>query len=172
MEPKPISHITAGIILSVISIVLFFVYYYTGLTFEKSFWSWLPIIITVGLIIFFVLQFGKSRHDHVTFGNLFSYGFKTTAIFAIIMTIFMIVMVYLFPEYKEKMIEQITAQMEKQNNLPEEQKETAIKIMSKFFNVSVIGGALFMNLFFGAGASLLGAAFAKKRPVSPFENQV
>jgi hypothetical protein len=55
--------------------------------------------------------------------------------------------------------------------MTDEQKEKGIEMVGKFFNISVIGGSLFMNLLFGAIASLIGAAIAKKRPQGPFVQQ-
>src|SRR5436190_14880612 len=126
MEKKPISHFVAGLIVGSVAIILFLIYYFTGLSFRSNAWSYIPALMTIGLIIYFVLQYGKANFNNLTFGNLFGYGFKTTAIFAIIMTAFMILVLYIFPDYKEKFMEAMSNQLNKQNNLQEEQKEMAL----------------------------------------------
>ena len=66
----------------------------------------------------------------------------------------------------------MTGEMEKSNsNLSDEQREKALEMTGKFFNISVIGGGLFMNIIVGAVASLIGAAIAKKNPQGPFVQQ-
>jgi uncharacterized membrane protein YphA (DoxX/SURF4 family) len=109
---------------------------------------------------------------NVTYGNCFSYGFKTTAIVAIIMAIFLAVFIYAFPDYKASFMQFMTDEMEKSNsNISDEQQEKGIEMMGKFFAISAIGGGLFMNLLLGAIASLIGAAVAKKNPQGPFVQQ-
>ncbi|MEJ7738586.1 MAG: DUF4199 domain-containing protein [Chitinophagaceae bacterium] len=171
MENKPTSHIVAGTIVGAVAIILFLVYYYTGLSFKRNFWGWIPALVTLGLIVFFVIQYGKANNDRLTFGRLFNYGFKTTAIFALIMTLFTVLVVYLFPEYKEKFMEEMYNQMDTNSNIPEEQKETALNMTEKFFTISMIGGALFMNMLIGTIASLIGSGVAKKTPQTPFDQQ-
>jgi hypothetical protein len=62
-------------------------------------------------------------------------------------------------------------QMEEKNQLSAEQIENGIAFAKKSFIIFLILGVIFLYLFFGAIASLIGAAVAKKNPQSPFENQ-
>jgi len=171
METKPTSHIVAGTIIAVVGVVFFLVYHFLGLSFERNFWSWIPSLITTGLIIFFVMQYGKANNHHLTFGQLFGYGFKMTIIFTLIMTLFMAIVVYFFPDFKEKSLEAMYNQMDKQGNISEEQRDTVQSMTEKFFNISVIGGSLFINLLIGTVASLVAAAVTKKIPHTPFDNK-
>lgn len=171
MEKKPTSHFVAGLLISLILIIMFLALYFTGNAFNRGPISWLPTLIFAGGIIYYIIQFSKAKDHNVTFGSCFSYGFKTTAIVAIIMAAFVLIFLLVFPEYKQEFVDSMTAEMEKNSsNLSDEQIEQSLEMMSKFFLVSAVGGGLFMNLVFGAIASLIGAALAKKKPQTPFQN--
>ena len=162
-----------GTILGVVSIVLFLVYYFTGIAFQRGGLSWLPALISIGLLIYFVMQYSNANSNNVTFGTLFGYGFKSTIIWALIMFVFMLLVLYvIFPDYKQKAIDVAMAQMDQQSNLSEDQKSTAMGFTEKFFNIFALGGTLIAYIVIGIIGSLLGAAIAKKNPVSPFNQTV
>lgn len=172
MEKKPVSYFLVGIVLGLVSIILFLGYYFTGLAYERNFVAWIPTLVSIGLLIYFVTQYSKANGYNLTFGGLFSYGFRSTIIWTLIVVVFMFLVLYIFPEYKVKFMEQMNTQMDQRSNLSEAQRDAAIKMTEKFFNVSVIGGGLFMNMLIGTIGSLIGAAVAKKNPVSPFNQTV
>ena len=172
MEKKPVSHIIAGLIVGTVGIILFLTYYFTGLSFQTDFVSWIPLVVTVGLIIFFVLQYAKAFNNNVSFGKLFSYGFKLTIIYTLLMTAFLFVVPYLFSDYKTQYMEVVANQMDTNKDLDEEKREAILTGIEKFFTISMVGGGLFLNLITGTIASLIGAAVAKKNPVTPFDNQM
>ncbi len=167
MEKKPISHFVVGSILGLISIVLFLVYYFTGQSFKEGGTKWIPSLVSLALIIFFIIKWANDNGNNVSFGGCFSYGFKSVAIMALISVVFTVLFVIIFPDFKEKFIEVMKAQMDSQPNsatMPAEQKEKAISIASRFFYAIIIGGGLLGNLLTGVIASLIGAAVAKKNP--------
>ena len=172
MEKKPVSYFVAGTILGMVSIVLFLAYYYAGIAFDKNFLAWIPTLISVGLIIYFIVAYSNVHHHNVTYGTLFGYGFRTTVIWTLIVIVFTALFLYIFPDYKEKFIEQMTLQLDQRSDLSESSRETALSMTQKYFNISVIGGSLFTNLFIGTIASLLGAAIAKKNPATPFNQTI
>ena len=171
MEKKPTSHFVAGLLISLILIIIFLAFYFTGNAFNRGPISWLPTLVFAAGIIYYIIQFSKAKDHNVTFGSCFSYGFKTTAIVAIVMSAFLLIFLFIFPEYKTEFVDFMTAEMEKSSSkLSDEQVEQSVEMMSKFFMVSAVGGGLFMNLVIGAIASLIGAAVAKKNPQTPFQN--
>lgn len=173
MEKKPVSYFMVGTILGVVSIALFLAYYFSGLAFERGALSWVPSLISIGLLIYFIIQYSNAHRNNVTFGSLFGYGFKSTIIWTLIMVVFILLALYiLFPDYKEKALEVAREQMNKQSNLSEDQKDTALSFTEKSFNMLAVGGTLFANVIVGIIGSLLGAAIAKKNPVSPFNQTV
>jgi hypothetical protein len=170
MEKKPVSHFVVGVVISLVIIIFFLAFYYTGMSFEKSAISYLPTLFFMGAIIFAITQFAKAKDHNVTFGSCFSYGFKATAIVAIIMAIFVFCFITFVPEYKDQFLDFMSSEMEKNSSkLSDEQQEQSMNMISKFFMISAVGGGLFMNLLFGAIASLIGAAVSKKNPQTPFQ---
>ena len=167
MEKNPISHFLVGLIVSCILIlvnVIFIIFDLTGNT--KI--SWLASALNVALLVYFIMEFGKLNNNSKSFGELFSYGFKATALITIILTAFMLVYTLIFPESVEKAIEISREQMDKNPNLTEDQIEQALEITRKFYTPILIAGTLFATMFVGAIGSLLGAAVTKKKPTSPF----
>ncbi|MBE7171832.1 MAG: DUF4199 domain-containing protein [Williamsia sp.] len=173
MEKKPVSYFVVGIILGMVSIILFLVYYFTGLSFQKTALSWLPPLVTIGMLIYFVVQYSNAKRNYVTFGELFGYGFKSTIILTLISFAFTALALYIiFPDYKDKVLEMSRLQMEQQSSISEQQKDASINFMEKSFNLLALGGTLFANIIIGIIGSLLGAAIAKKNPVTPFNQTV
>jgi hypothetical protein len=170
MDKKPISHMVVGLIISLIMIILFLGFYYTGNSFNKGPLSYLPLVVFGGGLIFSIVQFSKANNHNVTFGSCFSYGFKATAIIAIIMAVFVFCFITFVPEYKDQFMDFMRSEMEKNSQgLSEDQMDKSVGMIGKFFTISAVGGGLFMNLLIGAIASLIGAAVAKKNPANPFD---
>ena len=102
---------------------------------------------------------------------MFSHGFKTTAVFTIILVVYTaLAFTVIFPELKDKMLEVTRAQMEKDGKLSSAEIDRALSMSSKFFLPFAIAGLLIFSLILGAIGSLIGAAVAKKNPnPTPFQ---
>jgi len=170
MSQKPISNIIAGLILAAVLIIYTTILNFAGLETNQSL-SWLTYLILVIGIIYFVFVYGKANNDDKTFGDLFAYGFKVSAVVAIILIVFLILFNLIFPEFREKIYELTRQKLEEQGKLSEDQITSAIDLIRKFFWLGMIGGTAFLTALFGVIGGLIGAAIAKKNPVS-FENQV
>lgn len=170
MEKKPLTPVIAGLILGLISVVAFLAFYFAGRSFERDAISYLPMLLVVGLLIFFIIKYSNDKENNVTFGNCFGYGFKATAVMAIVVFVCSLIFVLAQPAYKEEFMNFMAEEMNKNPDVTDEQRETTMNAMDKFFMISILGGGLFMNLLIGAIASLIGAAVAKKnpRPANPF----
>ncbi|CAN5399639.1 hypothetical protein BH10BAC2_BH10BAC2_46240 [soil metagenome] len=168
MEKKPTPAGTFGIILALISILLFLTYYFTGISFTDGALKWIPAAVSFALIIFVVIKWANDNNNNVTFGKCFGYGFKVVAISTIIIFIFTAIFIFTFPDYKEQFMESMRQQFNKNSDLSEEQAEQAVAMVEKFFTISILGGTLFGSLLVGTVAALIGAAVAKKNPQDPF----
>ena len=104
MEPrKAISHLAAGAILGAFMIIYSLAMYFSGMQ-QNGGAGWISIcIMVIGLVIFIYLH-GKANNNQVSFGNLFSYGFKATAFMTLIVVVYTILSFIIFPEMKEKNI--------------------------------------------------------------------
>ena len=171
VEKKSITHFAAGLVIAAILIIYSLALTFMDLTANRSLSLVSTLFLLLG-IVFFILQFGKSVNHTATFGELFSFGFKATAIATLIVIAFQVLFFLIFPEYKEKIFEMSREQMLKQNaQLSDAQMDQALDITKKFFWPFLIGGALFINMIVGAIASLIGASITKKVPQSPFQEQ-
>ena len=169
-EKKPISHIVAGLTIAAILVVYSILLNYMDLSQNQSM-GWLSYIILVGGLILFINLYGKAKNNQVTFGNLFSYGFKATAIITLIMIAFIIIFFLAFPEFKDKIVDAAREGMEKQGKMTDDQIDQGLEMFEKNFILFSAGGALFMYLILGAIGSLIGAAITKKQPRNPFDQQ-
>src|SRR4051794_24748778 len=103
-KSKPISHFVAGIILALISIVYSTALQLMGIGQNKAL-GWLSYIILIAGLIIFITTYAKAKDHQLTFGGLFSYGFKITAITTLIVILCMVIFFVAFPEFKEKILE-------------------------------------------------------------------
>ena len=164
------SHLLAGGVTGAVLVlinVIFIVFDLTGNT--KV--SWIGSVINIALLVYFILEFGKQQEYTKSFGELFSYGFKATAFTTIILTAFMVVYSFAFPNAADKAMEIAREQMSNQPNMSEETIESAIEMTKKFYFPILIGGTIFGTMLVGAIGSLIGAAVTKKNPSHPFQNQ-
>lgn len=167
MEKKKISHFVAGITIGVIYIILFIVYYLKGLAFEQNFWIvFAPYLISFVMVIIAVVLYGRSKNHMVTFGDLFNYGFKTTSIFVLLITVFMFFFVR-YSGYKQKFEAQMANSIKNESNLDANKKQIALENKGSFVTL-VIGSAIFTNVIIGTLGSLSAAIFSRKNAsVSP-----
>lgn len=164
---KKVSHITAGLVIAGLLIVYSMILTFMDLSGNRTL-GFMSLLILLGGLIFFVMQYGKSVDHSATFGQLFNFGFKATAVATIIVIVFQVVFFLIFPEYRDKMEEISREQMYKQG-LNDAQVDQALDFTRRFFWPFLIAGTLVSNLLVGAIGSLIGAAMTKKNPQSPFQ---
>lgn len=169
---KPITHVVAGLLIAGIVIIISLVTMMFTRNTSSPGSGWLTYgVIIIGLI-FTINAYAKSKDNFVSFGELFSYGFKATAVYTVIFIGFLLLVSLMFPDFKTSAIEAMRTQIENQGAYTDEQAEQAIALTEKYFWVFAIGGSMLGFVVVGAIGSLLGAAIAKKRPQNPFEQQV
>src|SRR6266571_8529318 len=117
MEKKPISYFVTGLILGLVSIILFLVFYFTGQSFKKEAINYLPAVISIGLIIYFVIKWANDNNNNVTFGQCFGYGFKAVAIMTLLVFIFTLIFIFTFPDFKIQFLDSVRQQMEQNNKI-------------------------------------------------------
>lgn len=166
---KPISHVLAGLLIAGIVIVLSMVTMLFTKSASNPGGGLFNYIIIIGGLIFFVNLYGKSNNYQLGFGDLFSYGFKATAVYTILFIGFLVLFAVVFPDFKATQMEVARTAMESQKGVTEEQAEKGMEMMDKYFWAFAIGGTTMMFVIIGAIGSLIGAAVTKKRPHNPFE---
>jgi NADH:ubiquinone oxidoreductase subunit 6 (subunit J) len=165
---KPITHIVAGLIIAAFQIIYSLVLQFAGMQQDGAL-GWLAWGVLIISIIVFVNMYGNANNNYPSFGNLFVYGFKATAIAMLVVIAFTLLMFTIMPEIKEKVFEEARRGMEEQGKMSDADIDKAIELTRKFFYVFMIGGILLMYAILGAIGSLIGAAITKKRPHNPLE---
>lgn len=169
---KPITHVVAGLLIAAIVIVFSMVMMMVSKSSGKPGSGWVTYLIIIGGLIFFIYQHGKSKNFQASFGDLFSYGFKTTTVYTVLFIGFLILFSVLFPDFKANAIDAARIEMENQKGITEDQAEKGMQMMEKYFWIFAIGGTMLGFVIVGAIGSLIGAAVTKKRPQDPFEQQL
>src|SRR5262245_34797302 len=168
-ENKVMTHVVKGVIVALILIVVGLVGHFAGIDMQTWF-RWLPLLILCSGVIWGCIYYSQQLNGYVTFGNVFSHGFKMTAVITIIVIIWTVISVTLiFPEVKEKALDTARQQMEDRGTMSSAEIDRAVDITKRFFMVFTIGYIVFAMLIVGAIASLIGAAVAKKKPVNPLD---
>jgi Protein of unknown function (DUF4199) len=168
MEKKPVSHIVVGAIIGAFMVLYSIVLQLADLATNKSL-GYLSYLVVIAMLIYFIIQFAKANEGEKTFGQLFSYGFKATAVATLLSVAFTVVFFLVFPEYKDKIFDMSRAEMAKNPQMTETQIEQGMQFFQKFFWIFIIGGGIFMSMIIGAIGSLIGAGMAKKNPQTPFQ---
>lgn len=164
MEKKQ-THIMYGLITALALIALNLIIHLADV--EDPTWTqWISYTIFLIGVLINAFAFSKANDNYVTFGNVFSSGFKASAIITLISIAWLFIFMWLFPEMKEKGFEIARKSMEKKN-MDEEQIEQALVMTKKYYNVFMVGAVVFSYMFIGALSSLIGAAIVKKKGEVP-----
>lgn len=165
---KPISHLIAGLIIGAIIIIFSMTIRFLGLEEVRGI-QWINILIIIAGLILFINLYGKAMNNQVTFGNLFGYGFKSTAVFILVIILFTVIFLLMFPDIKEKGFETARNRMSEKGDLTGDEIDRRMELVRRMFWVFTIGGLLLVNAVVGAIGSLIGAAITKKKPVNPVD---
>jgi ABC-type multidrug transport system permease subunit len=162
MEKKITSTTTKGSIIALILMVIALIIYFLNIDSNGPV-KWLQLILFVAGVIWAVMSYGKEINYNSTIGNYFGYGFKVSAVATVILIIYTVIFILIFPDVKETALEQARKNMI-EKNVPTDQMQQGMEFTKKFFMVFAIVGLLIVNLLCGAIAALVGAAVTKKEP--------
>src|SRR5690349_17057091 len=104
MEKKVTSSVTMGLLIALIMIVFSLVTYFTGL-YTETWAQYAGFFILCASIFIAVLIHAKERQNYATYGQLFGFGFRTTATITVIMILYVVLSGFLFPDVKTRMLE-------------------------------------------------------------------
>lgn len=156
------THKSYGLVTAIAIIIIGLILHVANLSMQ----SWAQWIIYIPFLIGLILNaqaYAKANDHFVTFGQVWSSCFKTTAIITIISVLWGIISIYVFPDMLEKGMDMARQKMEEGGSMSEEQIDQALAMTKKFFIPFMIGGIVFGYMFFGAILSLIAAAIPKKK---------
>ena len=161
MEKKN-THIAYGFITGIVMVIIGLIIYLVGAAFKPGM-QYVAYIPFLGGIILNALAYSKANDGYVTFGNVFGSGFKASMIVTIVIVIWSVASMAIFPEMKEKAMTMAREQMAKNPKVTDEQIESAMNITKKYWTAFLVAGATLGTLFYGAIFALVGALVAKKK---------
>lgn len=168
-DKKVMTHITKGVLVSLILIVIGIAGYLAKLS-DQSWFQWASNGLLFIAVIWGCVYYANQMNGQVTFGNVFSHGFKMSVVIGLILLVYVLLaMTLIFPEMKDKALETARQRMEEKGNLSDSQIDQGIEFTKKFFLPLAIAATLIGTLIFGAIAALIGAAVAKKKPINPLD---
>ncbi len=151
MKENITSHVAKGLLIALLLIVINIIGQLSQLVYA-SWFGWVSLMLFFFSIIASIVYFSKQLQQPLTFGILFTHGFKTAAVAICILFLYTLLSVYLvFPGFVTKMMEEGIVQAKKQGKTEEEIKQY-LAIGKKVF----LAGGLMVNLFIGALGSLIG----------------
>lgn len=165
------THKMYGFLTGLVMVILSVILYISDLAF-KPWAQWVSYIpFLVGLILN-AMAYAKANDHYVTYGNVWTSGFKASAIITIVTLAWALIAMFVFPEMKEKSLELAAERIAENKSVSDEQIETTLKMTEKFFYPFMIAGIVFGTMFFGAVFSLIAAAVPKRKgdglpPVNP-----
>lgn len=167
-EKKPVSHIKAGLLIALFVLVASMIIgVATGGGIGPS-GGWIGFLLMIVGLLYFINLFAKANDYQLTFGELFSYGFKATTMIVLINVIYLVVIAMFIPELKQQSMEATRQEYIQRKGANDKEMEAALQFVDKYFWTMLIGTSVFLFAFIGAIGSLIGAAITKKQPKNPF----
>jgi len=172
MEKKVISPATKGLFISVALIAFAVVVTVLQQDTNRSL-SIIPIAIMLGGIVWACLSYSKQMDGNVTFGNIFSHGFKASALIAGIMGLWVALsLTVIFPEALDRAMEVQREAMIKKGGISDEDIDKYMTIGRKMAVPMGTIVSVILYLAVGAISALLGASIAKKNPNPVFQDKL
>jgi hypothetical protein len=159
-ENKITTHFQKGLIIGLALVAIGFVFQIMNI--YDPWVQWVTTLLYAVSIIWSCFSFSKEMNAEVSFGQVFSHGFKTASIVILISIAAFALTYVIMPEIKTKALEIARKEMEKDPRMTEKNIQEAIKWTDQFFFLFGIVGSLFGLGISGAISSLIGAAVVKK----------
>jgi hypothetical protein len=163
MEKKITSHSVKGLIIAALLIILDLVFQRPGFQIEERSQYLLRAALVLVSIFISCIIFSKQSGGGLKFGDVFSHGFKTTAVIAFLLAIYIFIAVkYIYqPPTAEDIDTAAKLMAQQQNVMPQEAKRMAEEAAGKRW-IIYVSLSFFLTLLPGLFGSLAGAAVAKK----------
>ncbi|RYY97994.1 MAG: DUF4199 domain-containing protein [Chitinophagaceae bacterium] len=160
---RPISQVVAGLLIAAAMILVHVLIHVTGqyLNTPLVYAGYLPLPLG---ILYFVYRYAQAQGGTASFGNLFAYGFKITAVVIVIMVIYSALFYTVLPQYKDRIMEASLQAQEfgGKQGIDDEAGNEKIANRDDHFIQWTVSFTLFRLLFIGVLASLLAAAISPK----------
>jgi hypothetical protein len=171
MEKKIMSPSTKGLLIGLALILISLAIILTKQESNKSL-GFISIAVALGGIIWACQTYSSQMDGNVTFGNIFSHGFKTSALVAALVSLWVALSLgLLFPETLDRAMEAQRLELIKKQ-MSDEDIENAMNVGKKLALPMGVIFSVIMYLIIGAIGALIGASIAKKNPNPVFPEQL
>jgi hypothetical protein len=171
MEKTVMSPATKGLLIGLALIIISLAIILTKQETNKSL-GFISIAVALGGIIWACQTYSSQMGGNVTFGNIFSHGFKTSALVAALVSLWVALSLgLLFPETLDRAMEAQRLELIKKQ-MSDEDIENAMNVGRKLALPMGVIFSVIMYLIIGAIGSLIGASIAKKNPNPVFPDQL
>ncbi|RAJ05347.1 uncharacterized protein DUF4199 [Chitinophaga skermanii] len=161
-------HIKFGLGAALVAAILFSIFYFLESQENAGAFKWAFILVMAGGIFMSCMQYVKVN-GKATFGELFSNGFRTTAVIIVIFLAFVMACVTLSPTLKTKIMNE-AAQANASTPATTEMSDDALKEQQEHVSAQFIpfllAGALLPMLIIGGVSSALAAMVTKNSNIS------
>ena len=123
---KPTTALVKGFVIGLLMIVISIALYFMNIMSGGA--QWIGYCIFAVGVIWSVNYYGKQINYNSGFGGYFGHGFKTAAVVTLMMIVYILIFIMLFPEFKEKGLDAARKSMEANKNMTDEQIEKGINI--------------------------------------------
>lgn len=151
-----------GLILGIVSIVIFLITYFAGLM-GNSFIGWLGPIATGVAMYLAHKEFKESGDGFLSYGKGLGIGTYVAAVSAVISSVFTFIYIkFINTDYLMEFQDMMRAQFE-EKGMADEQIDAALDMMSKFQSPEImLGGGILGGIAIGFVIALIMAAVSKK----------
>jgi uncharacterized BrkB/YihY/UPF0761 family membrane protein len=147
-----------GLITGALMIVLSVCIYLVKKNFDNNL-QYISYATYIAGILWTLFSFKKQTNNTATFKQYFAEGFKCFIVVALVMVLFTLIFILLHPELKEQMVNMMTTELAKQNDITPLDIENKIASAKKAFLPSLLMGAVFGYLAIGALVTLITSVF-------------
>ncbi|MEI9810767.1 MAG: DUF4199 domain-containing protein [Bacteroidota bacterium] len=159
---KKITPLVKGLISGVLMVGISLLLNYTGRA-NSAKAQYLFYILYAGAITWTLLGYYRSENYHPSFGSIFGQGFRCFIIITLITVIFVAVYTSTHPEVQKEALELYEADLKKDGNRNEAEREKMIASAKKQFLTGQVSLATFGSLITGAVFTAAGAGLLLMR---------
>jgi hypothetical protein len=163
------THIPYAVITAIAMIILAVILYITNMTFTAGWAKYILFIPFLAGLILNAMAFSKANDHYVTFGNVFTSGFRATAIITLIMIAWSFISLAIFPDIVPKGLE-VARQELLHRGFTDDQIDKQMEFTKSHFKLFMIMGGIFGYVIEGVIFSLIAAIFPQKKGDNPFRD--
>ena len=157
-------HVRFGLIFAAIDILLFVVFYSVDHQLESFFFLAAVAALLIAAVVISCFKYTKVTSDSPTVGNIFSNGFRTAVVVAIVFGTVAVLLIKTVPGYKQKVVAEARAgALKAEPTLTEKDLKQNDEAVEQSLVPRALAGIVFPHLILGAMTAGITALALKKQ---------